>query len=237
MDLGFSCGPADDGCGGTLDCGPCLGFDTCGGGGIPGTCGCRKKTCEGLGYNCGVVSDGCSGVLDCGTCPGAQLCGGGGAPNVCGCVRKTCAGLGFTCGSPSDGCGGTLNCGTCTAPETCGGAGTQGVCGQGYSWTGPGCGPLLHCSFAVTTTELSGGAHPMAAEATAADCQAYCNSFSDTQCCTWTYGIGPPINCVPITDPVCKTPDPTGSSTNGWLYDPGCQLAGDTYMWGSLCNP
>jgi hypothetical protein len=47
-DLGFTCGPAGDTCGGKLDCGPntcpILGW-TCGGGGKAGECGC-KGTCE-----------------------------------------------------------------------------------------------------------------------------------------------------------------------------------------------
>ena len=43
-DLGYTCGPAGDTCGGKLDCGPntcpVLGW-TCGGGGKPGACGCK----------------------------------------------------------------------------------------------------------------------------------------------------------------------------------------------------
>ncbi|HYQ01728.1 MAG TPA: hypothetical protein VER96_23805 [Polyangiaceae bacterium] len=46
-DIGYTCGPAGDDCGGKLDCGPntcpILGW-TCGGGGKPGQCGC-KGTC------------------------------------------------------------------------------------------------------------------------------------------------------------------------------------------------
>ncbi|MCC6522927.1 MAG: hypothetical protein IT373_09720 [Polyangiaceae bacterium] len=36
---GLNCGPAGDGCGGTLDCGTCPAPQTCGGGGTPGVCG------------------------------------------------------------------------------------------------------------------------------------------------------------------------------------------------------
>ena len=47
-DLGYTCGPAGDTCGGKLDCGsttcPILGW-TCGGGDEPGQCGC-KGACE-----------------------------------------------------------------------------------------------------------------------------------------------------------------------------------------------
>ena len=38
-DLGFTCGPAADGCGGLLQCGICQYPDECGGAGVPGRCG------------------------------------------------------------------------------------------------------------------------------------------------------------------------------------------------------
>src|SRR5690606_7684119 len=34
-----NCGPVDDGCGGTIDCGGCPSQETCGGGGVPNVCG------------------------------------------------------------------------------------------------------------------------------------------------------------------------------------------------------
>ena len=37
--LGIKCGPAGDGCGGLIQCGPCMAQQTCGGGGTPGVCG------------------------------------------------------------------------------------------------------------------------------------------------------------------------------------------------------
>jgi hypothetical protein len=43
--LGFTCGPAADGCGNLLQCGNCSGADTCGGGTARGVCG---HTCGGL---------------------------------------------------------------------------------------------------------------------------------------------------------------------------------------------
>ena len=39
VDLGFTCGPAADGCGGVLQCGICQFPDACGGGGVHGECG------------------------------------------------------------------------------------------------------------------------------------------------------------------------------------------------------
>jgi hypothetical protein len=134
--LGLQCGPAGNGCGGTLSCGDCPAGETCGGGGVAGVCGapnCTPKTCAQLGANCGQVADGCGGLTaDCGTCTGNATCSGGGTANQCGvppCTPRTCAEAGANCGPVADGCGGTLQCGTCVAPDTCGGGGTISVCG------------------------------------------------------------------------------------------------------------
>ncbi len=83
--LGLRCGPAGDGCGGTINCGMCQPPQTCGGGGMPGVCGggCIPRTCAQLGYNCGPAGDGCGALLDCGTCPIGERCGVF-APGVCG---------------------------------------------------------------------------------------------------------------------------------------------------------
>jgi hypothetical protein len=40
-------------------------YQTCGGGGESGVCGCTKSTCGG---RCGTLDDGCGGQLDCGPC-------------------------------------------------------------------------------------------------------------------------------------------------------------------------
>jgi hypothetical protein len=54
VDQGIVCGPAGDGCGGTLDCGPC---------------DCIPTTCEAAGAtDCASIPDGCGGLLRCGTC-------------------------------------------------------------------------------------------------------------------------------------------------------------------------
>jgi hypothetical protein len=86
---GIDCGPAGNGCGGSLSCGPCPAGQTCGGGGKPGKCGgptCTPKTCKELNFNCGPAGDGCGGSLNCGTCVAPDTCGGGspGTPGVCG---------------------------------------------------------------------------------------------------------------------------------------------------------
>jgi hypothetical protein len=63
------CGDLPNGCGGTMRC-TCadLGrpaYETCGGSGESGVCGCTPKACAG---RCGAVDDGCGGQLDCGPC-------------------------------------------------------------------------------------------------------------------------------------------------------------------------
>lgn len=76
--LGFSCGSASDGCGGTLSCGTCASGQTCTNN-VCVTSTCTPATCSSLGFNCGGASDGCGGTLSCGTCGGGQTC----TNNVC----------------------------------------------------------------------------------------------------------------------------------------------------------
>ena len=81
VQLGFNCGTASDGCGGTLSCGSCTAPATC----VNNVCTtCTPTTCAAQGKNCGTIPDGCGGTLTCGTCTAPQTCGGGGTPNVCG---------------------------------------------------------------------------------------------------------------------------------------------------------
>jgi hypothetical protein len=81
---GKNCGTIPDGCGGTLTCGACTGFQTCGGGGTPNVCGCTPTTCAAQGVSCGTINDGCGGTLNCGSCsscagqPTGAVCGAGG---------------------------------------------------------------------------------------------------------------------------------------------------------------
>ena len=170
----ITCGPAGDGCGGQLDCGPCAAPQTCGGGGVPGQCGapvgsnCNAQTCQQQNINCGPAGDGCGNELMCGLCPSPQTCGGGGVPGQCGypdggsCAPSTCSQQNITCGPTGDGCGNLLQCGTCTPPDTCGGGGVPGQCGsitgsctpttclaQGLECgiAGDGCGNVLNCGM------------------------------------------------------------------------------------------
>ena len=135
----IGCGPAGDGCGNAIQCGPCVG-GTCGGGGVPGQCGqpvtgqCTPQTCAEQNITCGPAGDGCGNQIQCGTCTAGLTCGGGGTPGQCGggvCIPYTCAQLGYNCGPAGDGCGGLLDCGPCAAGSTCGGGGQPGRCGGG----------------------------------------------------------------------------------------------------------
>ncbi|HLK35696.1 MAG TPA: hypothetical protein VKU41_03015 [Polyangiaceae bacterium] len=139
MQQHIGCGPAGDGCGNGIDCGPCTPPQTCGGGGVPGQCGapdggaCVPETCMQQHIGCGPAGDGCGNGIDCGPCTPPQTCGGGGVPGQCGgmCKPFTCDELKISCGPAGDGCGGTLDCGKCLMPQTCGGGGVPGQCGGG----------------------------------------------------------------------------------------------------------
>jgi len=76
---GKNCGSIPDGCGGTLNCASCSGFQTCGGGGVANVCGCTPTTtCASAGLSCGTIGDGCGNTLNCGTCSGTgAVCSGG----------------------------------------------------------------------------------------------------------------------------------------------------------------
>jgi len=64
---GKDCGPIQDGCGGTINCGSCPTNTTCGGGGIPNVCGgCVPIKCEDVPQYCGELEDGCGNTVDCG---------------------------------------------------------------------------------------------------------------------------------------------------------------------------
>jgi hypothetical protein len=167
-----NCGPVGDGCGGIVQCGTCSipSGETCGGGGVPSTCGkpaCKLLTCKDANATCGVASDGCGGVTaSCGSCNTAagEFCGGGGASKCGGgvdggadggvaCVPKTCLELGQNCGPAADGCGGLIpSCGTCNVAggETCGGGGTPSVCGKS-------CKPLTVCPAGLNCGPIADG--------------------------------------------------------------------------------
>ncbi len=172
QDLGYTCGPNGDGCGGLIDCGTCplptycggAGYSQCGGDALlarDGALLCNPRTCKDVGHDCGFTGDGCGGLLQCGACTAPAYCGGGGF-DICGgnsgvtqdgapaCTPATCQTLGFDCGPAGDGCGGLLQCGACTLPEVCGG-GQPGVCGTRPACTGL-CTQQVACDGGTTTT-------------------------------------------------------------------------------------
>jgi hypothetical protein len=77
--LGYKCGTAPDGCGGTLDCGHCPAGKQCAPTQGCVSSSCTPETCSGLGFNCGTASDGCGGTLSCGKCAKGLKC----VSNVC----------------------------------------------------------------------------------------------------------------------------------------------------------
>jgi hypothetical protein len=91
--LDARCGTPPDGCGGTLQCGPCDGDPPC----VP-------HICADLGLACGTADDGCGGTLQCGPCSGNLICCSGACVNT------------FTDGNNCGECGKV-----CPAGETCSG--------------------------------------------------------------------------------------------------------------------
>jgi hypothetical protein len=178
-DQHLTCGPAGDGCGGTIagGCGTCAAGAMCVGGQCvpPGTCSpltqCPANTC-------GPVANGCGGLLNC-ACPPGQTCGGGGVANQCGskpdagaCVPQGCP-ASIQCGPWSDGCGNLQNCGDCPPGQTCGGAGVNGQCGVRPDGgvcvaqpcpasvqcgpSGDGCGNVIQCGDCPPGQTCGGG--------------------------------------------------------------------------------
>jgi hypothetical protein len=184
---GIGCGPAGDGCGSAIDCGPCPAGQTCGGGGVPSQCGatsdggaCAAQGCAQQNIACGPAGDGCGNALNCGTCVAPLTCGGGGMSGRCGapdagaCAPKTCPQQNVACGPAGDGCGNRIECGSCPTGQTCGGGGTPGHCGTGVTCApmtcnqlgvncgpaGDGCGGVLDCGQCVSPLACGGGGVP-----------------------------------------------------------------------------
>jgi hypothetical protein len=75
------CGPASDGLGGLLQCGPCPAGFACTAGRCtwPADAGpCVPAKCVDYDADCGAIGDGCGGMLQCGSCIDPEYCGGGG---------------------------------------------------------------------------------------------------------------------------------------------------------------
>jgi hypothetical protein len=113
-DLDAECGFIGDGCGQTVDCGPCPEGQVCGVVEANKCSGCLPLSCADAGAECGVVGDGCGATVDCGPCPPGELCGIL-TPFMCDpppdCTPLECEKK--DCGAKTDGCGASLDCGRC----------------------------------------------------------------------------------------------------------------------------
>ncbi|HVR18675.1 MAG TPA: hypothetical protein VMS65_03230, partial [Polyangiaceae bacterium] len=164
---GTYCGQIGDECGGSIECGLCMGDWTCEQHVCVGGPSCTPNVActVGSAQFCGTIGDTCGHGVDCGTCPAGLEC----RNRLCvapGCVPASSCGAsdGVTvyCGAIGDGCGGTLMCDTCPAGYTCGGGGLPGICGAATCPTavtcnnamgeqqycgriGNGCGGVLDC--------------------------------------------------------------------------------------------
>ena len=152
-DWGYNCGPAGDGCGNMLDCGPttCPGTEFCGGGG-PGKCG--GDTTKTAGRRPGVHPADLreprlrlrlggrrlrrhdrplrhrhvhrprsSAAAAARTSAAATTATRADGGSTVMCAPKTCADLGYNCGTSGDGCGGSTG--------SCGTCSSPQFCGGG----------------------------------------------------------------------------------------------------------
>jgi hypothetical protein len=133
------CGTQADGCGGAIDCGPC----------IPT---CAPLTCDAQGAECGAIGDGCGEIVQCGACPPGQVCGAQ-AANQCGTGTCTPIGCpqGAQCGQTGDGCGGIVSCGVCPSGQVC------GILEAFRCDTAPGCDPITCSSVGAQCGVISDG--------------------------------------------------------------------------------
>jgi hypothetical protein len=174
------CGPVDDGCGKTLNCGSCdpsMGVRDMG---APlDLAGCVPSRKCIAGVSCGTIDDGCGHPLSCGDCTEPRNCSTT-KPNQCMCTPTTCAAVNATCGFYPSGCGaavldcfadpdmgacppGTGRCGgggpyTCGKKETCN---PLTVCPAGACGVIPnGCNGVLHCGLCPTGKVCGGAGKP-----------------------------------------------------------------------------
>jgi hypothetical protein len=105
----------------------CSGYDTCGGGGVEGQCGCTPTTCP--AGSCGWIDDGCGGTLDCGACSNCP---------VITLAEPACFWLGFNdgvgkwCWIQADQPDGTLA--DCQYLDSCSPGGGDRSAGGCYTW-------------------------------------------------------------------------------------------------------
>ena len=131
----IECGPATNGCGGTIYCGGCPSGQICDTSDARGSCVESQCTsaisCADEGVECGSIPDGCGGTQHCGTCDDGEVCGSGDEKGVCleqGCTPITCSDSSAECGVIADGCGGFIQCGSCDDGQVCGSGDERGEC-------------------------------------------------------------------------------------------------------------
>jgi hypothetical protein len=113
------CGPVNDGCGTTLQCGGCDEGKACDI--YQNKCITALVDCDDLQAKCGTIRNSCGVRLDCGSCGSGEECD----PDTNWCVpcsQVTCQDLGYSCGKAWLGCGSpsnTTDCGSCPAGKTC----------------------------------------------------------------------------------------------------------------------
>jgi hypothetical protein len=226
------CGAQSDGCGNAITCNANNGGqvcnaqagESCGGGGVPDTCGkppCVPKSQAELcpvtmgAKSCGKQPDGCGTLVDCGGCASDQQCGLF-TQSVCGTIptcqpipaSTACAGK---CGMVPDGCGGSYTCDSsnggvvCSGNEYCGANALANKCGS----------PPVSC-----------------APKTCAQLGHSCGLASD--------GCGHVLNCwpsCPANDPSCSGMCATNAACLG-DQTTGAQtcVAGGPACNGSLCS-
>ncbi len=237
------CGLIGNGCGGTLDCGPCGGGEVCGLN-TPQVCGavpvCQPLdpavACQG---KCGLVSNGCGsdvagGVIDCQAlfpCPGGQTCGGGGVANQCGSsatvscqlTPQATACAGRECGAVSNGCDGSYSCGTCGGGSSCsaGQCTAAPVCNPtpiGTACNGKACGQAGNgCGGTHVCGTCSGGQS--------------CGAQVAFQCST-----PPPPVCVPLSQGQACAGKECGTAFDGCGTAPANTFTCGTCVQGEFCG-
>ncbi len=138
------CGLVNDGCGQTIDCGPCNPVVTDDLGAPHDLANCTPSVRCIPGESCGDLADGCGNILHCGDCATPGTCSAS-VPNRCACSPRTCADLHANCGALPDGCGGVNDCFP-AGPTRC--PMRTGICGGGAPYVcglGSGCQALTEC--------------------------------------------------------------------------------------------
>ncbi len=190
---GQTCGTAEDGCGGTLECGTCTGTgERC----VSGQCVCtpdNAAACTGL--ECGIATNNCDQTVSCGTCTVAGES----------CVNGQC--VCTATGQPPCGTGAAAVC--CAEGEACVAGACQasaaGTCTEGTNYCYVGetpntlCGPANDCTCLTTTASV-----PFCAA------NLYCHTCKADAECEAVFGLG--SACIDFTGEFCVACADTGGT-------------------------